>query len=352
MKTFAEIISAMLARIPGKYDKREGSFIYDSVAPVAQELEDTHQSLEDVKDKLDIENLEGDELATFVYQRTGITRLPATHAVGELTVTGNGTVNEGDLFETESGIQFEATETVIIATSGTVSIQAVDAGPNGNVPAEQITLMPITIQGITAVINDEPTIDGFEAESDAALLARYYERRRTPATSGNKAHYINWAKEVAGVGNAKAYPLWNGDNTVKVRIIDADKQPASAGLVELVQEYIDPLSAGLGEGQAPIGAYCTVESADALIINVVVTVVKDPAVDDVARQANVEEAITDYLADIAFVSDYVGYGNIGSAILASAGVEGYENLTVNGGTSNVAIGDTQVAILGTVTLNE
>jgi len=352
MKTFTELINSMLARIPNKYDKTEGSFIYDSVAPVAKEIENTYTDIDGVAGKLDIENLEGDELETFVYQRTGITRLPATRAVGELTVTGNGTVTEGDLFETSSGVQFEATETVAITTTGTVSIQAVVAGPTGNVPAEQITLMPITIQGITAVINNEPTIDGFEEESDVALLTRYYERRRTPATSGNKAHYINWAKEVAGVGNAKAYPLWNGDNTVKVRIIDADKQPASAGLVDLVQEYIDPLSAGLGEGQAPIGAYCTVESAATLTINVVVTVVKDPAVDDVTRQANVEAALTAYLADIAFVSDYVGYGNIGSAILASAGVEGYENLTVNGGTSNVAIGDTEVAILGTVTLNE
>lgn len=352
MKTFTEIVSDMLGRIPNKYDKREGSFIYDSVAPVAKELENTYTDIEGVADKLNIENLKGDELATFVCQRTGIIRLPATHATGELTVTGNGTVNEGDLFETSSGIQFEAIETVVIATSGTVNIQAVVAGPAGNVPAEQITLMPITIQGITAAINNEPTIDGFEAESDAALLARYYERRRTPATSGNKAHYINWAKEVAGVGNAKAYPLWDGDNTVKVRIIDADKQPASAGLVDLVQEYIDPLSAGLGEGQAPIGAYCTVESAGTLTISVVVTVVKDLSVDDITRQANVEEALTAYLADIAFVSDYVGYGNIGSAILASAGIEGYENLTVNGGTSNVAIGDTEVAILGTVILNE
>ncbi len=352
MKTFTEIVSDMLGRIPNKYDKREGSFIYDSVAPVAKELENTYTDIEGVADKLDIENLKGDELETFIRQRTGIVRLPATYSIGEVTVTGNGTVSIGDLFETESGIQFVATETIVITTSGTVKIQAVVAGAMGNVPAEQITLMPITIAGITAVINNEPTEDGFEAESDSALLTRYYERRRTPATSGNKAHYINWAKEVPGVGNAKAYPLWNGDNTVKVRIIDADKQPASAGLVALVQDYIDPSSAGLGEGQAPIGAYCTVESADTLTIDVVVTVVKDPAVDDVTRQANVEEALTAYLADIAFVSDYVGYGNIGSAILASAGVEGYENLTVNGGTSNVAIGDTQVAILGTVTLNE
>lgn len=352
MKTFTEIVSGMLSRIPSKYDKREGSFIFDSVAPVAKELENTYADIEGVADKLDIENLEGDELETFVRQRTGIVRLPATYAIGEVTVTGNGTIATGDLFETESGIQFEATETVVITSSGTVKIKAVLAGTIGIVPAEQITLMPITIAGITAVINNEPTDDGFEAESDSALLTRYYERRRTPATSGNKAHYINWAKEVPGVGNAKVYPLWDGNNTVKVRIIDADKQLASTALVSAVQEYIDPNISGLGEGQAPIGAYCTVESAEALQINVIATVVKDPAVSDPNIQDNVEAAITEYLASIAFVSDYVGYGNIGAVILASPGIMGYENLTVNGGTSNVGIGDAQVAILGTVTLNE
>jgi len=352
MKTFAELLATMLESIPSIYDKREGSFIYDAVTPVAKALEETHADLDVAEGKLNIENLEGDELEIFINQRTGITRLAATKAVGEVTVTGSGTIAEGDLFETTGGVQFEATETVVISTSGTVAIQAVVAGTSGNVASSQITLMPITISGITAVTNDNPTEDGFDAETDQALKTRYYEKKQTPATSGNKAHYINWAKEVAGVGSAKVYPLWDGDNTVKIRIIDADKQPASAGLVELVQEYIDPDSAGLGEGQAPIGAYCTVESADTLTIDVVVTVVKDPAVDDVTRQANVEDALTAYLAEIAFVSDYVGYGNIGSAILASAGVEGYENLTINGGTSNVAIGDTEVAILGTVTLNE
>jgi uncharacterized phage protein gp47/JayE len=352
MKTFSELISSLLNYIPDKYDKTEGSFIYDSVSPVAKELEISYQNLDKVSDKLDIENLEGDELEQYVYQRTGIERLSETYATGELTVLGNGTVTEGDLFETESGIQFEATETVTITETGTVNIKAVIPGPSGNVPAEQITLMPITISGITSVSNPEATSNGFEAETDEALLTRYYERRRTPATSGNKAHYVNWAKEVAGVGGAKVFPLWNGDNTVKIRIINADKQPGNSTLVDDVQEYIDPLSEGKGEGQAPIGAYCTVESAVALNINVEFTVVKDTSVDDPTRQINVENNITEYLKSIAFVKDYVDYGSVGAAILSSEGVEGYSNLTINTGTSNISIADTEVAVLGTVTINE
>ena len=34
-----EILKRMLARVPNKFDKREGSVIYDALAPVAYELE-------------------------------------------------------------------------------------------------------------------------------------------------------------------------------------------------------------------------------------------------------------------------------------------------------------------------
>ncbi|MGK5506723.1 baseplate J/gp47 family protein [Brevibacillus formosus] len=109
----------------------------------------------------------------------------------------------------------------------TVKVEAVVAGSSGNVPANSITLFPVTLAGFTAVTNPSPTSDGFDAESDEDLLKRYYQRIRTPATSGNKAHYKNWAMEVQGVGDVRIVPLWDGVNTVKVIIIDSDKKPAS-----------------------------------------------------------------------------------------------------------------------------
>ncbi len=352
MRKFEEILSFMLNLIPSKYDKREGSFIYDSVAPAAKAFEYTNGEIDKVAEKLDVENLFGDELETFVYQRTGVRKLPATKATGVLTVIGNGAVTEGDLFETESGIQFEASETVAIISTANVEIQAVIAGPSGNVPAEQITKMPITITGITSTTNEGPTSDGFEEESDEALKIRYYERRRTPATSGNKAHYVNWAKEVPGIGSAKVFPLWAGDNTVKVVVINADKHPASSTLVDEVQEYIDPNSSGQGEGQAPMGAYCTVESAIALDINVNVTITRDPAYTIEETETNISNAIDSYLKSIALESTYVSYSNIGALIQFSNGVADYSSLTINGGSVNISVSESEVAILGTVIASE
>ncbi|HZG79955.1 MAG TPA: baseplate J/gp47 family protein, partial [Brevibacillus sp.] len=242
------ILTEMLNAVPPTYDKLPGSFIYDALAPAAERFEKTDQSIDDVKQKLDIENLSGDELAQRIFERTGIKRKEATHSFGRVALTGTGVIRIGDLFETSGGVQFRATETKSITTNGTINVEAVIAGARGNVPANTITLFPVTLAGFTAVTNPIPTIDGFDAESDTDLLKRYYERIRTPATSGNKAHYKNWAKDVPGVGDARIISLWKGDNTVKVVIIDSDKKPASPAVVKAVQDYIDPGGTGKGDG--------------------------------------------------------------------------------------------------------
>lgn len=345
------ILTDMLNDVPGTYDKRPGEFIYDALAPAAEQLANTDQSIDLVKQKLDIENLSGDELAQRIYERTGIKRKEATRSIGSVALTGTGVIRIGDLFETPGGVQFRATETKSISTNGTVSIEAVNPGAGGNVPADTITLFPVTLAGFTAVTNPTPTKDGFDAESDADLLQRYYERIRTPATSGNKAHYKNWAKEVPRVGDARIIPLWDGPNTVKVIIIDSDKKPASSAIVSAAQTYIDPGKTGLGEGAAPIGAYTTVISASGVNIDVsaIVTVATGYTLEQVT--GSISLTLTQYLKDIAFVEPFVSYAKVGAAILESEGVADYSNLLVNNGTANVTIENEQVAVLGTVTVN-
>lgn len=346
-----EILQSMLEEVSNELDKRPGSFIYDSLAPAASEFAKSDDAIDAVKDKLSIENLSGDELAQQVQERTGITRRLATRAIGVITVTGTGTIQIGDLFETLAGTQFRAIEVKAIVTSGDVAIEAVIPGSSGIVASNTITLFPVTLAGFTAVNNAAPTQDGFDAESDADLLQRYYERIQAPATSGNKAHYILWAKEVSGVGLPKIFPLWDGNNTVKVVIIDANRQPASTELVATVQEYLDPGIQGLGEGSASIGAFVTVESATGLNVNIAADIVLSAGFTKEQADVNIEASLTQYLFDIAFVENIVSYAKTGAAILASAGVEDYSGLTVNLGTSNITITAAKVAVLGTVVTN-
>lgn len=349
-KKTAVIHEEMMDDIAKKYDKTDGSFVFDVTRPPAKQFKKAYENMGVVAGLTDVENLDGDELTKFVNQRTGQERRLATHAIGAVEVEGIGLINLGDIFQTPAGVQFESTQVKQIIASGTIRVRSVLPGKIGNVLANQIIEMPISLNGINTVTNYEPTAEGYDEESDADLRQRYYERIQTPATSGNIYHYRNWAKEVPGVGSVRVVPLWNGDNTVKVIIIDSSMQPATPTLVEQVQNHIDPGSTGLGDGEAPIGAYCTVVSAIAKPIDVNFKAVMDAGYDEQLIVENVSDKIITYLKSIAFKQTFVSYAQIGGLILESDGVVDYSNLTVNGDIVNIRITDEEVATLGGVTI--
>ena len=349
-KSADSIQKELLSEIDDSYEKSKGYFLWDILKAVAVGMKNLLEKLQIVSDKLDIENIYGEERERFIFQRTGITRRQATFSEGVITVKGNGIVKKGDLFETEGLIRFKAVETVNVIEQADIIVKAVTAGAIGNVPMGSITKMPITIQGITSCTNHTATEGGYQQENDKDLLVRYYERLREPATSGNIYHYKRWAKEVEGVGAVNVFPLWNGDNTVKIVIIDLERQPASDELVEKVQNYIDPNSTGTGQGQAPIGAYCTVESAKPKIINVSVLLhVSKYVVLEVIKK-EIENKIIEYFKQIAFEQEYASFAQIGANILSVENVLDYENMTLNGLTQNITCQKYEVMILGEVTL--
>ena len=163
-------------------------------------------------------------------QEHGVIRRPATKAKGEVTVTGNGTVKAGALFSTQNNVRFIATSETKIVGSGTIEIEAQVAGESGNVTAGAINKIPLGIIGIQSVTNAEPTVDGYDEESDEDLRDRYLTVVRTPSTSGNPSHYVNWSLEVSGVGAASCIRTWNGRGTVKVVIVDSNLESPDFGL--------------------------------------------------------------------------------------------------------------------------
>lgn len=355
MEDREQILNRILSNIPDRYNKSKGLFPYDFSKATAIEFERKNEEIQEVVSKLDVENLEGEELERFVYQRTGITRKKATKATTAVTIAGQegASISKGELVGADT-VNFISLDNKTIDNTGRmiVNVQCEEFGSIGNVPAGAIKYFPISITGLTSVTNQEVVKNGYDAESDASLLERYYERIRTPATSGNKYHYLNWAKEVVGVGDARVIPLWAGDNTVKVIIIDSNKQPASEDLISRVQEYIDPGSKGLGEGQAPIGAFCTVVSAINKDINISVKVTKDDNYSLEQTKLNIEENIINYLKEIAFKKNLVSYAQTGSLILNTDGVLDYTNLRLDEGIENITIENEEVAVLNEVVLSE
>lgn len=346
----SETLDAMLSAMPESYQKTVGFPTYDLLAAASIPMEELAAQLQETAEKLDPANLTGEELESYIKSRSGLVRNPPTYASGILQVTGNGTVNEGDLFESAGGIQFAATATVEISGSGEVPIRCTTPGAMGNLPAGSVTMMPVQIAGIVSVSNSDTLTGGYDAESDAAYYDRYILRLQTPPTSGNQYHYRIWALEVTGVGGVQIYPLGHGDNTVDVVIIDVDGQPADEELVQRVQTHIDPGSKGLGEGEAPIGAYCYVSGAEPKELDLSMTVQTLPGAEQEAVTAAVKAAVAAYLKGIAFAQDYVSYARINAAVLEADGVQDVSGLTVNGATANVAIGERQVAVLGEVSI--
>ena len=213
---------------------------------------------------------------------------------------------------------------------------------SGNVPIGAINRFPVTLSGLVGVTNTVPATDGFDEETDDELRTRYFEKVSLPATSGSKYHYVMWAKEVSGVGDAKCIPLWNGNGTVKVIIINSDKGIASEELISEVTQHI--------EENRPIGAEVTVESASPLVIDISVALVLANGVDTETAKIRISESITKYLQKNTFSTTYISYAQIGGCILSCDEVKDYSNLTLNDDIDNIPVSDTQVPVLGVITI--
>ena len=351
MSTAHEILRQLLGALPDSYQRTVGFAAYDLLAAVALRMEGTDAALDTMRARLDPERLTGDDLDRYIYPRAGLDRRQATYAHGVVSVTGTGTVREGDLFESGGGVVYYATQTVAVAGAGEVPVTCRMDGAAGNLPAHAVTRMPVTIQGISSCDNPAPMTGGYDEEDDAAYYARYLLKLRTPATSGNVYHYQSWALEVPGVGAVRVFPLGHGANTVDVVLVDSDGQPAGADLVREVQDYIDPGSGGKGEGQAPIGAQCYVSAARAKPITISCTVSKSNTATAEDVTAGIRQAVTDYLAGIVFRQSYVSAARIGNHLLDVPGVLDIEHLLVCGGTGNVALGTRDAPVLGEVTID-
>lgn len=344
METVQEIHERMLSNIDDEYDKSDGSFIYDATKPSAIEFENVQKRIAKVQEKTDVEKLKDVELERFVYQRTGIERKQATKATTTVIISGSvgSLIRKGDLVGTDT-INFISTEEKVIGENGFVEVlvECEQYGSIGNVPANSITTFPVTISGLVNVYNPEAVTNGYEAESDEDLRQRYYDKLQRPGKAGNKYHYLEWAKEVVGVGDARVFPRFNGPLTIKIVIINANKQPADDELIQSVYNHIaEEMPFGVEE--------LIVESAKAVPINLTVSLTIANGYTESIIIERIKENIAEYLKEIAFDSTFVSYAKIGSLIIGTEGVIDYQNLLVNGGTANIPIAEDEVAIVGGV----
>ncbi|WP_321994836.1 baseplate J/gp47 family protein [Clostridium butyricum] len=343
-ETKETILNRMLNRIDSSYDTAEGSFFYDLNSPAAIEINKLQSKADEVLKHRFVTTAIGEYL-TKICAEMGVNRNAATYATGTVLIKGipGSLINKGEKVSSDL-INFLFIENKVVPESGeiTINIECETKGPIGNLPIGTIKSFPKTLEGLQSVENREPTSGGYEEETDESLRERYFIKVRTPATSGNKYHYLGWAREVSGVGGAKVVPLWSGNGTVKVIIIDSNKKAANEKLIKSTFDNI--------ENQRPIGATVTVVSGVEKLLTISVKIILANGYPLNQVKNNIKSAIEKYLSDQAFKITYVSIAKIGNLILNTEGVVDYENLKINNSSSNYSLNDDEIAVLNNIDL--
>ncbi|MHA6481053.1 baseplate J/gp47 family protein [Paenibacillus sp. strain BS8-2] len=348
-RRFAEIYADMEAKAKEAFGQQintgERSAIGIMLRLVAFFLGRLWQSLEDVYYSGHVHSATGRNLDR-VGANYNTPRTLAQQSTGYISVTGTPLhiLPAGFRMQTPAGVVFETLTPHTLSGSGstTCPIRAVESGVSGNVEATTITIIVNPDADITAVSNAAATSGGLDTESDPVYRDRILTKIQNPGTSGNAADYLNWALEVTGVGKAKVFPLWAGPGTVRVVLADTERMPASPDIVAATIAHI--------EQSRPVGAAVTVQAASAVEIDVVATVVLSPGTYLQEVTEEFESILDDYLKENALIAEYVSIARIGTLLLGVKGVLDYNDMTLNGSTSNLALEPDEMAVAGSLTL--
>lgn len=353
--TFEAILERMLDTVPDTMDKREGSIIYDALAPAAAELAQNYIWLQNAINLVFVDTSVGQYLDRLCNQ-IGITRKPATAAIKQ----GNFYDEENNLMDVEIGSRFTCGDlywSVIAKISdGVCQVQSESTGVGGNnVTGDLIPVDYIDKLGTATLTN--LLIPGEDEEDDDTLRARYLAVSNDVAFAGNIEDYKEETKALDGVGGVKVIPVWNGGGTVKLIIINSDYNVASKVLLESVQTAICPNLTDEGTGLAPIGHKVTIVTPSETQINVSTKItLSSGSVLETVRQ-RIKAAIDNYLLSLRKTweesnSLVIRISQIESTILNVEGVLDVSTTTINGQASNLEITQEYLPVLGTVEVHE
>ena len=351
--TFDYLMQRMLNRVPNDLDKREGSVIWDALAPAALELESAYLTVDRIFRQSFGDTAERNFLVLRAHER-GLTPYPATYAVlkGEFTPTSIDLI--GKRFNL-GAMNYEVKE-AIDGEPGSYKIVCETAGVVGHKSLG--TLIPIEyIEGLESAVATEVLIPGEDEEETEAFRERYLDDFRTQRFGGNIIQYIDWVTAIDGVGGARVTRRVAGERKVIVTIIDSDFSKATSTLVQEVQESLDPNQNGDGTGIAPIGHEVTVEAADNQTINVYTEVTFDSGYSWSNMATAIEDAVKEYLLELrtawknysSGTNTTVRISQIENKILALTGVVDVSGTKINSVAANYSVTDNKIPVLGVIT---
>lgn len=347
--TYEEILKRMLDRVPSSMDKREGSIIYDALAPAAVELQLMYIELDTIMNEAFADTASREYLIRRARER-GMIPEPATNAVMK-GVFAPATVDVlGKRFSCDN-LNYIAIEKI---TDGEYQMQCETAGVDGNAKFGQ--LIPIEyIEGLEMAELTEILIPGEDEEDTETFRERYFKSFELQAFGGNVADYKMKTNSIPGVGSTKVTPVWNGGGTVLLTIINSEFEAASDELIESVQNAIDPTQDASGSGIAPIGHIVTVKSAEEIPIDISTTITYDSGHSFDDMKESIEDVIEAYFAELRETwGDVekltVRSSQIDARVLDIAGIVDIQDTYVNG-VKAFDLGNLEIPVMGSVTDN-
>lgn len=376
--TFEYLIQQALSRVPNTIDKREGSIIYDALAPACYQLSEYYMNLRKILIDTYASTASEEYLDLRVAEQ-GLTRYAATYATKKGTFINNSDApalipigSRFSIISDEKNVNYYVSEVYTdefrVVVPGTYKLVCEELGTVGN--GYVGALIPITyIQNLKLATMTDLIIPARDVETDEELRTRYFLTINEKPFGGNLAQYDEELKAIDGVGEVQIYPVWNGGGTVKCSVIDAEYNAISGDFINAIQNIIDPENAqgiqGTGLGLAPIGHQVTITTPTEVAINIETTIVLINGYNLPQIESLIEQAIAEYLLtlrkawgigdDLNQYTLAIYIARINSAILSVSGVANVTDTLINGFAEDLVLEQSVVTQelpqLGTVIIN-
>ena len=376
--TYKYLMSWALSFVDDSLDKREGSIIYDALAPFCQVLSGFFMELRGFYQDTFAITAAGEALDNRAAEQ-GITRYSATYAI-KLGYFADG---EGTPMAVPMGARFSTVSetspinyTVVdyyygdngLYVPGYYQLRCEKPGTVGNQYSGNLVNITF-IQGMATAELTTLLHPARDEETDEELRTRYFAALNQKAFGGNIADYREKVTALDGVSAVQVYPTWNGGGTVKISIVDPEYNPVSEEYIAEVQELIDPENSqgetGDGLGIAPIGHQVTVVTPEEVDVAVSATLVLRPGYAVGQVQGPIRTALEKYIEELrkgwAQSNDMNEYSmsmfiaRVTSAIVNVPGVANVTGVTLNGKAEDITFQENaqtqQLPSLGEVTVS-
>lgn len=360
--TFDNLMDQALERVPSDIDKREGSIIYDALAPSMYQLSMMYMSLYNLLQDTFPTTAVGEYLDLKVLEQ-GLSRFEATKAtkIAEFRDSDNNLMDVPISARFSTVGQNEQYYRVVEKQSdGIFILESESVGASSNRYVGQ--LLPVdNINGLGTATMSGVYISGRDEETDDELRERYFQTVNEKSFAGNFAAYREEALKIKGVGDVQIYPAFDGGGTVGLQIVDDDGLTVSQELISQVKNEFDPdLNEGEGTGISPIGHRVTVSTPESVPLDISVSVTYSAGIDVDATKEAIQSSVSSYIKEVREIwgkhdelYNYVTYiysARILVAVLQTSGVNNASNILINNSPDDVvwlqSMTDNQVPILG------